>query len=173
MKKKLLFIIGVCASMVLIACGSNNVNITEKTTLTETEVTTSEIAKITETSQSTEATESYSYSPKYSSSGESSNKHTCEAGSCYKNGTESIIGISGNVEYYCYDHYKEMEDTINYMYDDVYGSDNSTSYNNDSYSNSDSDYKDDIDYIADVYGLSPEEVEQKINAVVDEINGKY
>lgn len=35
-------------------------------------------------------------------------KHYCDASGCTKNGTYSIDGVSGK-EYYCYEHYKQME----------------------------------------------------------------
>lgn len=46
-------------------------------------------------------------------------QHTCEVSECYKDGTYSIVGISGETEYYCYDHYQEIQDIINMMEEDV------------------------------------------------------
>ena len=46
-------------------------------------------------------------------------EHYCEAGGCYKEGTRSVTGFSGKAEYYCYDHYKEMQDNINMIEKDV------------------------------------------------------
>ena len=37
-------------------------------------------------------------------------KHTCEV--CSKEGTHEIIGISGQKEYYCSEHYYEMKENI-------------------------------------------------------------
>lgn len=51
---------------------------------------------------------------KYSSenySSEKHSKHKCEV--CSKEGTHSIVGISGQIEYYCSEHYYEMLDIIN------------------------------------------------------------
>lgn len=45
----------------------------------------------------------------------SSSKHICEAGGCTKEGTHSIIGFSGQTEYYCSEHYQEMEAIISMM----------------------------------------------------------
>lgn len=44
-------------------------------------------------------------------------KHTCEE--CGKEGSYTITGITGQTEYYCYTHYKEMQE----MYDNLFGDD--------------------------------------------------
>ena len=45
--------------------------------------------------------------------GESSySKHICEAPNCTKEGTHSIVGLSGETEYYCSEHYQEMADIL-------------------------------------------------------------
>ena len=38
------------------------------------------------------------------------NKHTCEE--CSREGTYSIVGISGSVEYYCSTHYNEIKELL-------------------------------------------------------------
>ena len=45
--------------------------------------------------------------------------HYCQASGCYKEGTKAVTGISGATEYYCQDHYNEMQNTINSMEQDV------------------------------------------------------
>lgn len=49
----------------------------------------------------------------------SSITHYCQASGCYKEGTKTVTGISGATEYYCQDHYNEMQNTINSMEQDV------------------------------------------------------
>ncbi len=49
----------------------------------------------------------------------SSITHYCQASGCYKEGTKTVTGISGSTEYYCQDHYNEMQNTINSMEQDV------------------------------------------------------
>lgn len=49
-------------------------------------------------------------------------QHYCEADGCYKEGTEAIEGFSGELEYYCYSHYKELGDIVNDMIEDTYSS---------------------------------------------------
>lgn len=49
----------------------------------------------------------------------SSITHYCQASGCYKEGTKAVTGISGDTEYYCQDHYNEMQNTINSMEQDV------------------------------------------------------
>jgi len=39
--------------------------------------------------------------------------HTCEADGCYNEGTKSIRGLNGTLEYYCFDHYQELESIFN------------------------------------------------------------
>lgn len=46
-----------------------------------------------------------------------SETHTCEE--CGKEGTYTITGITGQTEYYCYTHYKELQD----MYESLFGND--------------------------------------------------
>ena len=44
--------------------------------------------------------------------------HTCAASGCYKSGTISIIGFSGEYEYYCAEHYQDMKDILDYLLGD-------------------------------------------------------
>ena len=48
----------------------------------------------------------------------SASKHQCEVSSCTKEGTHSIAGLNGNLEYYCSEHYQEIEDMLKIMLDD-------------------------------------------------------
>ena len=45
-------------------------------------------------------------------------QHTCEVSGCYKDGIYSITGFSGDVEYYCSEHYYEMKDMAEMMFGD-------------------------------------------------------
>ena len=54
-----------------------------------------------------------------SGTGGSAITHYCQASGCYKEGTKTVTGISGATEYYCQDHYNEMQNIINDMEQDV------------------------------------------------------
>lgn len=58
-------------------------------------------------------------SSSYSGSSSKTIEHYCKADGCYKEGTKAITGFSGEVEYYCYNHYQEIKDIINIMEEDV------------------------------------------------------
>lgn len=45
-------------------------------------------------------------------------QHTCEVSGCYKNGIYSMTGFSGDAEYYCSEHYHEMENMVEMMFGD-------------------------------------------------------
>lgn len=102
-----------------------------------------------------------------SSTGQKSSATTnkCIVSGCGKDGTYKITGLSGKTEYYCYEHYKEMQDTLDYMQRNTKSS-TSSKYNgySDTY-NTDAKYRNDVKDIADVYGISEKEVDSKINAV--------
>ena len=70
-----------------------------------------------------EASSSYeSDSSTPSSSYSSSSKtieHYCEVDDCYKEGVKTIVGFSGEAEYYCQDHYDEIQNIISDMEEDV------------------------------------------------------
>ena len=63
------------------------------------------------------------YSPSESSSYSGSSyktiEHYCDADACYKEGTKTITGISGATEYYCQEHYDEIQGIISDMEKDV------------------------------------------------------
>ena len=46
--------------------------------------------------------------------------HKCEVDGCQNDGRHSMIGFSGTTEWYCDEHYQEMEDILDMMIDDVY-----------------------------------------------------
>ncbi len=49
----------------------------------------------------------------------SSYSHSCDASGCTKPGTESYVGLSGNTEWYCQEHYDEMISMVDDMENDV------------------------------------------------------
>lgn len=73
-------------------------------------------------SSSNNNSDSSDSSSSYSDSSSKTIEHYCEVDGCYKEGTESIVGLNNTVEYYCYTHYKEIEDMINDMVEDTYSS---------------------------------------------------
>lgn len=70
-------------------------------------------------SSSSYNSDSSNSSSSYSGSSSKTIEHYCEADGCYKEGTKAITGLSGKAEYYCYDHYQEIQDTISMMEKDV------------------------------------------------------
>lgn len=76
------------------------------------------------TTSTTQTTESGSYSTTTSSKSSYSSKitHYCDADGCYREGTKSYVGITGQTEYYCYTHYNEIIDILSSMEEDVGGS---------------------------------------------------
>lgn len=42
----------------------------------------------------------------------SQSKHQCEVGGCSKEGTHSMVGLNGTMEYYCTEHYNEMAEIM-------------------------------------------------------------
>lgn len=53
------------------------------------------------------------------SSNSSSENHICQADGCYREGIKTVTGISGKTEYYCQEHYDEIQDIIDMMETDV------------------------------------------------------
>lgn len=70
---------------------------------------------------------SSSFSGSYNSNSSSSNsnsssktiEHYCDADGCYKEGTRTMTGISGETEYYCQEHYNKIQEIIGDMEKDV------------------------------------------------------
>lgn len=87
--------------------------------------------------------------------------HVCEVSGCGKEGIHSIVGISGATEYYCTSHYNEMEDMLQGMYDDVHSSKSPTEKK---YGMTDKE----MEEIADMFGVSPDDLKGKIDAVSGE-----
>ena len=52
--------------------------------------------------------------------------HSCEADGCNNEGSNSIIGFSGNTEWYCNEHYQQMMDILDMMEEDVKKSKNNS-----------------------------------------------
>lgn len=42
----------------------------------------------------------------------SQSKHQREVGGCSKEGTHSMVGLNGTMEYYCTEHYNEMAEIV-------------------------------------------------------------
>lgn len=57
----------------------------------------------------------FSETTSYEASSSKTIEHYCEVDGCYDAGTKTITGFSGDIEYYCWDHYNEMQDTISDM----------------------------------------------------------
>lgn len=68
---------------------------------------TSSVVRVPESSASSSGSTSTSYS------------HYCEKSGCYKEGTHELTGFSGQPEWYCDQHYRDIQDTINMMEEDV------------------------------------------------------
>ena len=70
-----------------------------------------------------ETTSTNTYESKSSSSSSSSTStaysHYCEKDGCYKEGTHEITGFSGQPEYYCDQHYQDIQNMIGMMEEDV------------------------------------------------------
>lgn len=56
-------------------------------------------------------------------------QHYCDASGCINEGTHSMIGISGQMEYYCDEHYQEMKDMLDMIEKDVANSSSDSSGN--------------------------------------------
>ena len=49
----------------------------------------------------------------------SQSKHQCEVGGCSKEGTHSMVGLNGTMEYYCTEHYNEMAEIMQMLTGEV------------------------------------------------------
>lgn len=117
MKKNLHIMMVLFMIFILIGCQNNNIRNNKETTHKNKETTND---KITD-NESKSIGNSSTYSSKTYSNNSSSktDKHYCEVDDCYEEGTKIITGLSGKTEYYCYDHYQEMQDIISMMEEDV------------------------------------------------------
>lgn len=119
MRKLKAILLSVCVIGVLSGCG--NV-VSDVTTEATTEITTQEAKATTEatTKATTEATtQKITTRATTEATTEKSYEHICEASGCTKEGTKSITGISGATEYYCTQHYNEIQSMIGDMEEDV------------------------------------------------------
>lgn len=116
MKRKILFVISMSMILCLLGC----------TTVSNNDENNSKIDNIETIEQETnESDENYSGAETDIEEKEQDNvassknsiEHYCEE--CSREGTYSIVGISGRTEYYCYSHYKEMQDTLSKMEEKV------------------------------------------------------
>ena len=111
---KKIFVLGlVCVSVMtfFVACGNNSSNPQDN------EMVSSE--KTSSISDDSSSSVSSSSSSSYSSSTRNSFEHYCDASGCTKEGTHKEVGLGGNYEYYCDEHYQEIQDIISEMEQDV------------------------------------------------------
>lgn len=114
--KRYIILMGSCILLLALmaACGSNATNnemqSTQKTDIyqSKTQSSTSNVVTSSKPSVSSNTTTS-----------NASYNHTCEVTGCYKEGKKTIVGFSGNLEYYCQNHYDEMQAIVDYMEQDV------------------------------------------------------
>ncbi len=104
------------AVMALVGCnGSNNFDNT---------------TELSDESSSYDISESASSSPMsvdytseesdlYNSSLSETIEYYCDADGCYKEGVKTMTGFSGETEYYCQQHYDEIQDIISAMEEDI------------------------------------------------------
>lgn len=112
-KAKILFNLVQCCVMLIMlcsllaACSTSNVSASDTTEVTEIIETTKAVE---ETKRNTETQSSNSSNKK-----EQTSVVRCEVDDCYKEGRYTIVGFSGEIEYYCYTHYNEIQDMIDSM----------------------------------------------------------
>lgn len=87
-----------CSS--LAACSTYNISDSDRTEITEATQTTEEIKQEVEKKKET-------------------SEIPCEVDDCTKTGQYSIEGFSGEMEYYCYTHYNEIQDMLADLLDDT------------------------------------------------------
>lgn len=117
MKKNLCVTMVIFMMFILIGCQNNKANSNTETTHKNKE---SASDKITDNEPASIGNASTYSSKTYNNDSLSkTDKRYCEVDDCYKEGIKEITGLSGKVEYYCYDHYQEMQDIISMMEEDV------------------------------------------------------
>ena len=109
MNKIICFGLSVIVLFSLIGCTNNN------------EITTDTTTKKENITSTIDTTNSSSYSSYSKTSSPSKITRYCEADGCYREGTKSYDGITGQTEYYCYTHYNEIIDILSSMEEDVGG----------------------------------------------------
>lgn len=114
MRKHLLLCTIWLSFLVLTACGTNRDTSTIEQQK-ETSISDTTDSEETTTPKHTDNSSDYSYH----SQSNDTYEHTCEADGCYKEGTKTLVGFSGELEYYCITHYNEIQDMISDMEEDV------------------------------------------------------
>lgn len=112
MEKKLCLLLIFLSAIILAGCGEDGDLDNREESYSDYE----------STSNDSTYSKDYSSDSSYDNSVSKSIEHYCEADGCYKEGTMPLEGFSGEIEYYCYTHYKELEDMVNDMIDDTYSS---------------------------------------------------
>lgn len=119
MKKKIVAIMFIVAALSLAGCNSND-NSAPNRSYDNSYTTNDDSDNDSSYSSSSSYDDSDSdYSSSYSSGSSSSIEHYCEASGCTKEGTKVVTGLSGDPEYYCQEHYDEMQSIIGDMEEDV------------------------------------------------------
>lgn len=126
MKKKFVAIMFTVVTLSLVGCSSND-NYASNNSYDNSYTTNDDFDSDSSYSSSSSYDNSDSdYSSSYSN-GSSSNssssssfiEHYCDASGCTKEGTKIVTGLSGDPEYYCSEHYDEMQSIIGGMEEDV------------------------------------------------------
>lgn len=130
MKKKIVVIMFTVAALSLVGCSSNGDSASNSsydnsyTTNDDSDSDSSYSSSSSSSSSSyddsdSDYSSSYSSDSSSSSSSSSSVEHYCDASGCTKEGTKVVTGLSGDPEYYCQEHYDEMQSIISDMEEDV------------------------------------------------------
>lgn len=128
MKKKFVAIMFTVAALSLVGCSSND-DSASNSSYDDSYTTNDSDSDSSDSSSSSSSSSSYDdsdsdYSSSYSSGSSSSSssssiEHYCDASGCTKEGTKAVTGLSGATEYYCQEHYDEMQSIISDMEEDV------------------------------------------------------
>lgn len=119
MKKKIVVMMFTVAVLSLVGCSSNSDSVSNSS-YDNSNI----INDDSDSNSSYSSSSSYNDSDDDYSSGSSSNsssyiEHYCDASGCTKEGIKVITGLSGDPEYYCQEHYDEMQSIIGDMEEDV------------------------------------------------------
>lgn len=119
MKKKIVVIMFTVAALSLVGCSSNGDSASNSSYDNSYTTNDDSDSDSSYSSSSSSSSSSYSSDSSSSSSSSSSVEHYCDAGGCTKEGTKVVTGLSGDPEYYCQEHYDEMQSIISDMEEDV------------------------------------------------------
>jgi len=121
MSKKFCFgIIIVTIAFSLFGCANNNAITTDSTTKDSSATSITDTTPSSSYSSSSITSHSSKITSSYSTTSYSSKiTNYCEVDGCYREGSRSYAGITGQTEYYCYTHYNEIFDMITDMEEDV------------------------------------------------------